>query len=395
MINKMLFALLIFILLNNACRNNNSKEENRDQFEVRQIFQYEIPLSNVNIQSIQYFEHNNTRYLSLLDEIQATIYIFDYESKELFRKVDLRTCCPKEIGDYSILTHKIIGFDTILITNFSRPPKLFSIDFSGNKVFEKEINPLMNGEIITYPYADNAYPIQMIQNNILIPLRPYDYNIGVKEHDFSSYPSYLEISGEGTYRYIYNLPVKYSQSFWGDIFFKYHASIVSKFENKNETIVSYSIDPTIYKYVENNLVLKKPISSIYIEEPVPYHKNLKKFHRLLLQIDKGIARKINEESYKEWALTNSDYGSLIFDISTGLFLRTVYLRPSVKKYRAGQKVPQYSFIIFNDQLEVLGESLIQSGLCGELYFVNEVGIHFLNPTENKTTFTVYKLKTIE
>jgi len=52
---------------------------------------------------------------------------------------------------------------------------------------------------------------------------------------------------------------------------------------------------------------------------------------------------------------------------------------------------RYSFIIFNRDLQWLGETILPEGFNGEVLFVNKEGVHIQKESKEGIVFTVFEI----
>lgn len=63
----------------------------------------------------------------------------------------------------------------------------------------------------------------------------------------------------------------------------------------------------------------------------------------------------------------------------------------MKVYKRGMMYPEYSYILFDNNLNKLGETLLSKNYRGELYFINNKGIHIMNDSSKKVSFGVFNI----
>ena len=144
--------------------------------------------------------------------------------------------------------------------------------------------------------------------------------------------------------------------------------------------------------MKNNTVIGKyPIKSSYIESIEPYSET---------SVSKLVSQnnfQFSEVKDREVALTNSDFNYLLFDESLRLYILMAYVRPSVEQYKAsnGNILPKSTFIIFNEDLQKVGETLIDNNnFYSDVFFYNNDGLHIAqrgNDNEESATFSVFRI----
>jgi hypothetical protein len=99
------------------------------------------------------------------------------------------------------------------------------------------------------------------------------------------------------------------------------------------------------------------------------------------------------------ALSTSDFRGIYFDRNRKLYFRVALIRPDFEKLSVS-KVPDFSIIILNEQLEKIGERFFSSSIYDPAHiFLSSEGINLFRKdlygkNENKITFEVFEPKNI-
>ena len=355
-------------------------------YKLKEKYQYTLPAESCIINSIQYFEDSGKHYISILNGVNDEIILYDLD-----RKTQVETIPVPNLGEQSILFHRMSNLDSIQIANFFSKPTIFTLNDGGEIVTEFPVYTYVGNDILSFPISLNSLPVQYFNGEYYIPLRPFTWDSGIDEESFRNYYSYIVIDSLGNREFRYKLPEIYDHFFWGTTLYKYTASLCPVNGLRNWFFVGHSVDPDISLYNLDKLVNKKPIPSKIINSVVPFYEDVKKFKKLVKKINKGKARALAPNSMNEWARSSSDYGRIVYDPISDLYLRTVYVRPNLEQVKEGLLAPNYSFIIFNSDLIWLGETLLPEGYNGEVLFVTEEGIHINKRSQKGIVFTVLEI----
>jgi hypothetical protein len=380
------------------------QEDNAHQFEdkykLSQTSEISFPLdseTSIECHSICYFESNNIKYLSLLNIINLTVYIFDYSTKQLSQKIKLETEGPNSIGSTGLyLAHFMNHPDTLLIFNNKGVPKFFFLNKEGEMISKYEYRRERKDDLVVYPMASSSNPIQKFDNKLYIHQYPYDPALA--NLDFSTMPSVVEYdiskNANSPTNYLFYFPEVYNQGFWTGTIFKSMSNFIW-LEEQERFLVSYAIDPFLYEYDKDGVLQQKHyVSSKHFTTITPYISDPNHVRKLW-------ERKTSPPSYEEketWSLTNPDFSYLLKDPATDFFIRMAYVRPSIDEFKSGIKTPRYSYIIFDKNYQKVGETIIPKGYKGELYFMTNKGLHIANlkryndGNEDQLTFGIFQIK---
>jgi hypothetical protein len=156
----------------------------------------------------------------------------------------------------------------------------------------------------------------------------------------------------------------YDKGFYGTNPFKYRSNFVYHPKSRHY-LVNYAIDPHIYEYDQNYQYIKKYLI------PSKHFENIKPFLHSL-----PTPSEYSEEKDEDYTMTNPDFNWMIYDEPSQTFVRMAYLRPSLEDYKTGHELPHSSLIIFNNNMEKIGETFLNGGVYRtSVFFHNEEGIH--------------------
>jgi len=388
---KLLQLILIIVTgylsgCNVADSDSTSSFDSKGLYKLYEKDQYTLPAESYLINSIQYFEDNGRDYISILNGINNEILLYDFDRKTQVGRIPV-----PDLGVKSILLHRMNNLDSIQIANFFTRPTIYTLNGKGEIVNELPVYTYIGKDILSFPISLNSLPVQYINGEYYIPLRPYSWDTGIDKESFKDYYSYITIDSCGNRKHRYKLPEIYDEFFWGTYMYKYAASLCPVIGSKNCYFVGHAVDPCISQYNSDNLVNRKPIASKIVDSIIPFYDDVKKYKKLIRKITKGKARAPDPNSMKEWARSSSDYGRIVYDPNSDLYLRTVYVRPDLEQVKEGLLAPNFSFIIFNRDLQWLGETLLPEGYNGEVLFVTEEGIHIQKESQEGIVFTIFEI----
>lgn len=391
--NEILSLHLIFIIIISnlsGCKvgdtNSTRSFISNDQYVLKEKYQYTLPSESYLICSIQYFIDNGIDYVSILNGMTNEIVIYNLVQKSQIERILL-----PDLGAKSMLFHRMNNLDSIQILNFFSSPTIFTLSNKGEVINKLPINTYDGSEILSFPICFNSLPVQYINGKYYIPLRPYSWDSGIEKESFKNYYSYLILDSTGDREFRYKLPEVYDQFFWGMYSYKYTAALCPVNGSKDCFFVGHSIDPEIALYNSDKLVKKQPIPSKIVNSNAPYFENVKTYKKLIEKINKGKTRAPEPNSMKQWVRSSSDYGRIIYDKNSDLYMRTVYIRPNLGQVKEGLLVPKYSFIIFDKDMKWLGETCLPEGFNAEVIFVNKEGIHIQRKSKDGIEFSVFEI----
>lgn len=386
-------TILLLILVGCRIENQNEssfyQESNSKKFDdLFYLVEYDtvaLPLDSLtgfDHNSISYFEDENQKgKLSILNTINNTVYIYDYEGRSILKKIKIATEGPESVGSIGYTTgHFMNNIDSLYVLNY-RTRKMFLLKPSGKiqRVYNLKIE---NEDIPPIPFLKTNTPIQRVGNEFFITCTiPF-----VQIDDFSQFFTTLRVDLEsGSIKRCFPLPEIYDQGYWSYAEFKYQPSVLYDTDTKN-FLVSYPVDPYIHKYsIDGVFQGKFYVGSKYFGkiEPVSFDESLK-------------FEKPDYDRDKIYARTESDFSYLLHDDMAQKYLRMAYVRPSEKDYQQGNTMPLTSFIIFNDEFVKIGETLLTDDYASHIYFINERGLHIAKRSsyrenEDLLTFGVFKI----
>ncbi|WGH74118.1 DUF4221 family protein [Tenacibaculum tangerinum] len=115
-------------------------------------------------------------------------------------------------------------------------------------------------------------------------------------------------------------------------------------------------------------------------------------------LEYGNKENVNWNNINSYSLSNSDYTAVIKDSYRNLYYRIVYLRPSLEDVKKGKRVPDFSVIVINENLDIIVEKKFNSTIYSHTIIIpNEKGLaiarkDLYNLNDNKLTFSFFNIK---
>jgi hypothetical protein len=296
-----------------------------------------------------YFEENGNAYFSVLDDRRRIFFIYSWPELQLFKKFSIPDegpngimhISPSYFGSYQK------NLDSIWFWNFNTST-FYLYDSNGKKIkefywdldkYKMTSNPFVNCTNPMFIDSKGSY-IVSIQNSFR-----------VRNSKFSQTPSLarFSIKGDSLYnlRLLVNYPEIYNKGWYGLEPFLYLVSF-SWNENLKAYLVSFPADSHVYVYNKDFRFLhKREIPSNYIDRVKPFRNE--KFLKDLASNKTDVPDVQDRGKYLH---ETSYYGRLFRFDSLNLNGRLCYLNEEGKNY------PTFSFIVFDDNFNVLGEQKI-------------------------------------
>ena len=392
---KKFTCLSLAIILLFACEE--SAFEVYTQSENHQEYQNELTLSTKGIKvfpldnetgfwnySVQFDTYEDKEYLSILNFLNNSILLYDYESRQLEKKIVMPYEGPDGVGTLpQIASHLMISPDSFLVYNIDMG-RLFMVNDQAKVIRKYDIIDYQHDNYSAPPQPSTLNPMIKLGDDLYIPCALND-----RLEDYSDFRTVLKLdlqTGQKTYEY--PLPEIYNQANWGEDF-KYLVSLAYN-SNESKLVLNYPVDPFLYAGSKEG-VLKEShyVGSDFIASITPWRSS---------------TANPSDGAYKqrsEFSMSTSDYPGIIYDHYKNLYYRISYLRPSLDVVKTGYRLPNFSFIIMNPAFEKIGEVKFDSRIYDQsMIFVSEDGINLArkdlySQDENSLSYEYFAVEAVE
>lgn len=300
------------------------------------------------IKSFNLFTESGKEYISFFDDRSSFISIYDFQTQTLTKQIQLKDWFSnKKLYKTTVFVKSL---DSIYVTNKNA---VYLIDKSGK--IKKSIDFLKDPQF-AWATFDNTNPPVFNTNYFYAGVRPY-----VKANSLDALNEWRLL-----YRFdlqnskaelIYHLPKLYRQNLFGNYFLDYNYC----YNSKGNFVFSFPADTNIY---ETNLT--------------DYHVSYLGKSQYQVNPIKPLTKKIidnNEENYKNY-ITQDSYGPIYYDPQNKRYLRIAKSGIPGKNYSGKNWKRDSRIIIFNEQLQIIGESRITDGISyNSIFFSRDGGIY--------------------
>ncbi|GAB2631394.1 DUF4221 family protein [Belliella aquatica] len=330
---------------------------------------------------------NSTFYkngeLSFLNSIYNELYIFNYKNEELIDKLHFEEEGPNGISFLGeVSSHAIINSDSIIIYNMNLG-YLFLLNSNAQLLKKIPISDYKDPNNLPVPFPSTLRPIQYANGKVYLAA-----GTNGRLKNYNDYPSTVQVdiqSSKVSFKTLY--PEIYSNAYWASRF-KYDPAIGII---NDKLIINYPVDFNLHIYnLENfqdfNVI---QMGSKYFNEIPPLNLDMKYYEK---------KRYVEEGDY---SLSTSDFAGLLIDSFKQYVVRIAYIRPSLFQVQEGNKIPDFSIIISDNELNRLGEFKFD----GKIYdcvniFITEEGINIFRKDlykedENYLFFETFKYSHID
>ncbi len=398
-IQKILLTLFLFAFFLQSCEKKTNfkpfyQEENSLIFKERQVLETKeikrFPLSGNSeywSNSLGYSKTNNEEIFSFFNYVDQTIKIFDYKKQNLTQEIQLNEEGPHGVGYLGQVSgHFLVSSDSIFVYNINTGV-LFQINKSSEIVSRFLLSNYEDPMNLPVPSVSTIRPIGKLGKYLFITC-----GLNNRKSDYSDYPIAIRIDLQSKDKnYIMTLPEIYNKAYWGG-YFKYECAIAVN-SNLSHMVFNFPIDPVLYKIDLRTHEKKQVFSgSKFFKEIRPFKENM----------DYWKTKNPNEKDIEEdkYSLTTPDFAGLLYDRFEGNYYRIAYLRPSEDDYQNGQRLPDFSLIILDQNLKKIGEKRFSSKQYDpSMIFISQDGVNLLrkdlyDENENFLSFEVFEIKEI-
>lgn len=298
------------------------------------------------IRSINYFDQQGASYVSFYDARSKSINIYNFWSKKLEIRIDLKKWLTDSHFKYT--TASVLNFDSIFVSNIGT---LYLFDSAG--VMKKKIECKEGTSAIVA--MDNSGPL-IVKRNVVFT--------GVKSNvDDKSLNSlrkwralYMFDLDSKAHELLYQLPEIYRKNIFGEKFL----SVGYCLNDRGNFVFSFPADTNIY---ETDLM----------KYHAAYYGKSKLQLGPIMPVPEAELR--NNNGFKQYVIRDS-YGPIYYDPYKKRYIRLAKQKISEELYETNKWTRQSSFIIFDENFKIIGESKFPADLSySSIFFTPDGGIY--------------------
>lgn len=298
------------------------------------------------IRSINYFDQHDTSYISFYDARSKSINIYRFGSKKLEMRIDLKKWLPDSHFKYT--TVSVLNFDSIFVSNIGT---LYLFDSAG--VMKKQIESKEGTNAIVA--MDNSSPLVVKGNAVFTGVKSNVDDKSLKSLQKWRALYMFDLEGKAQ-ELLYQLPEMYRKNIFGEKFLSAGYCL----NDKGNFVFSFPADTNIY---ETDLT--------------KYHAAYYGKSRLqlgpIMPVPETELR--NKNGFKQYVIRDS-YGPIYFDPYKKRYIRLAKQKISKELYETNKWTRQSSFIIFDENFKIIGESKFPSDLSySSIFFTPDGGIY--------------------
>ncbi|SMD46130.1 protein of unknown function [Aquiflexum balticum DSM 16537] len=315
---------------------------------------------NSYLSSIQFFE-DSTSLVGMLNPLNNTFFWFDLESGKWLGNQVFEEEGPNGVGFLGGVTSSfILNQDSILIYNI-QVGRLFLLNKNSEILDRYIVTDYSDPSNFPAPFPSLLRPIQYYKGKVILPS-----GLNNRISNFENFPSSLTLDLKTKkVKFPSIFSDLYSQAYWGEMF-KYDPSVIS-FQDK--LIISYPIDFSLHVLDwESDSVYKVMAPSNYFDNIVPFKYDVDYYSTI-----NPNQKNIEQENH---SLSTSDFAGLLADPNGEFLYRIAYIRPNLEQVRLGNKLADFSTIIIDSELKIVGERKFDGKIYdNSLIFTSPKGIH--------------------
>lgn len=337
--------------------------------------------TSVTTNSLEFFNDNGVDYLSFINYLNNSIYVYNYKDRALYKKIKLKIGGPDGLGrNIENVGHHFISLDSIIICH-NLTNTVYLIDSSAR--INKSIKiPFQLGMSVVALDASTKKPMYHNKNKVFIMGNLIDYDVS----DHTKVKSVISIDLRNlSISRLLPRPKLYNSGTWSG----WQYNVFGTFNSRTKgAVYSFSADPYIIEVDSSSNTKSHYVGSKYFKEIVPYSDI-----------------SMNNKTVEFRELEKYDYmvpmfSKLVSDNANSLFYRFAllpltaaeHLDPKQRFYR------DETIIILDDHYEKKGEvKLPHKTYSTDLYFTSPDGLLIakrpeLQRSEDEFTFTLFKPK---
>jgi hypothetical protein len=348
---------------------------------------FQLPLDSataITSSSINFYESpdKQVRLFSMISSAESFISIFNYDTRELIRKITLQVDGPDGVGPGNgFLSHYIISEDSILICN-SYSFKVFILNRQGHVLKKYDVlDKYIPGQLNAIPLASTEMPLQVRNNKVFIMGTLNDPTL--KDQAKSKMVIILDLK-TGESHHSFNRSSVYNIGNWGRnyLLLSFYGTYNS---HSGNFIYSFSADPFIYETNHDDILIKHYAGSKYFKEIYP--------------MDPDKSKEFTNKESKVFDFTSPAFYRILYDPYRRLYYRSAFLpitreefeNPEIRYNR------QETIIILDEAFKKVGEYNVPRGkLAFYNFFISQEGLHILlkpelHSSEDSLTYMVFKV----
>ena len=354
----MLWWLSVCVVLHFNCKENNQPVASTPKFITpvyttielsRKPDSLHFPLSKNTfneIKSFNYFTYHNTSYISFYDRLSESTIIYDFLTKQLVKKIDLKKIINKK-GMFKASVY-VKNFDSIFVTHST---DLYLLDSSGT--IKKSIPFFKEKE--SFAFFETTLPVLIKDNTVYMGVRAFVNETSLKAIKKWKILYGFDFHNEAKAVY-YSLPPVYSKGLYGRRFMEYSYC----YNNKGNFVFSFPADTNIY---ETNLA----------DYHIAFYAKSKYQQGSVEPVSKEALEK--DEGQKEYVLRDC-YGPVFYDPYKKRYLRFFKQKVNREAYESKDYDRQVSVIVLNEQFKVIGEFMFKKDYSYDtIFFTPDGGIY--------------------
>ncbi len=365
--------------------DENSKTFN-DKYTLTEYDTVTFPLDSTTAfwhysSSISKSRSDTTYFYSFINGFDQSIKSLSLNGDKI-KSIPLNVKTESGLNLFSeVSTHIFNSPNDLLIYN-SNSGTLFNIDSTGYVKTKYDIINYSKDKNTPFPEPSTINPSIKNGDNIY-------FSCGlISRTDYRNIGMILKYNLKTRKReFILPLPDTYNKAFWGSPF-KYLPNLT--LNSKDSTLViSYPISSIVYKAdLNGNIIDDVSVGSKYFSEIKPMFNDI--------NYADGKNRDYGNEDI--FSFSNSDFAKIIFDEDKNLYYRFAFIRPDINEVKLGNKIPDFSIIITDENLKKIGESRFS----GEIYDISMVAVtkhgiwlprkDFYVEDHSKISFSLFKIQ---
>lgn len=315
--------------------------------------------------SINYVTDNQSEYLTFYDKQRSSVNIYDFGSMTLFKSIDLKNRFPQiDLKKNVAIYYK--NLDSLLVINDQalylidrnlniKDSIFFQLSIPGHPVIE-QAKP---------PYFSNGYIYLAAKLKLATS----------KRNQYGKWKTLYEVDLKNKEtRLVYSFPEHYRDSLYGFHFFKPTYCV----NEKGNIVISFPADTNLY---ETNL---KDYYVAYNSKSIVQHSDIPSATSSELTAPDGFD--------KSYSLRDS-YTDIFFDPYNKTYMRVAEHKMTEKEFILGKKFKNRSVIFLNDDLNIIGESELDSNIVlATMFFTRNKKIYARTNIRDRDTIYFVRLE---
>lgn len=380
-----LYCTLFFFTI--SCSSEPDRKNEVELVPTRDLF---LPVDSFTQQynpAICYVENHKEKFLAIYNSYNKKIYFYDIQNKVNFKTILLPIQNRGGIDTSAVVGFFLNNSDTIFIITADFQLHLFiektqQIQTINLSPFAKTTSFYFLPNNVSFPSYCYGVNLHRIEGNFLYLTGSMDDSWANPNQDKAGILIQVNLHN-GTKKYLSNYPSIYKNSRWSIYFRMTFADYDSK---ENTFIYSFPACNDLYLIDSSGSFIKKKSGRTKYSQkkikPVAESKWVK-----------NIPTSRIDDNY----FTNITYRYLMYDKFRNVYYRVVEL-PMNKYVPTYEDFKQYSIIILDSNLNIIGETLLPKGkkYIPEIMFISEAGLNILKPSKNEglIDFVIFQLKRI-